>query len=377
MTRTARRGLAAALALALGAAATAAAQAPQPFGSIDFVEGNATVTRGNRLLGDANIGDEVYPDDLIRTAGDGIVVIALGRATGMRGTLTVRPRSVAYLRLAPGDGGPRGGIELIAGQIASKMNKIAGNPSFVVTTETAVMGVRGTAFGVAASVNGGILITCSEGEVEARDGQTRVAVPAGNAAERKPSERLRVIPIRLSSPEEFERRWIADEIEAFRASPTRALADLVERYTELNRRFAEAMDPMQRSEILNKWLREDAAGQVPRSNDPAVMREKREIIGLILEARKVLFIFERIYYRLDQIEGLVLGTPAERAMIRPGLSAGDFLRRFRQEAPTLERRMLLFRQAERLYSLRNQDGAGFSGLGGSDDFFGSDEGWDF
>jgi hypothetical protein len=363
------------LAIVLLPLGAAFAQGAQPFGSIDYVEGSASIMRGNKTLGEANIGDEVMADDLIKTAADGIVIINLDRSTGMRGTLTIRPKSVAYLRLSKDSSGVKSGIELIAGQIASKMNKIAGNPSFNVSTETVAMGVRGTAFGVATSVNGSVLITCTEGEVSASDGQASFAVPAGKAVERRPAERLRLLAVAVSDPEQFEKRWIADEIEAFRADAPRALADFERRYTDLKERFIAAFDPLQKSETLAKWIREDSAGMAPRANDPATLREKRELIGKIQEVRKILFIFERIYYRIDQLEGIVLGTPLERVELKKGLSAGDFLRRFRAEASALERRVATFRYAERLYALRNE---GSSGLGGgSDDFFGSNDGWDF
>ncbi|HAE22781.1 MAG TPA: hypothetical protein DCG47_10725 [Spirochaetaceae bacterium] len=374
MNRLAKR-IALVLAIALFTLGAAFAQGAQPFGSIDYVEGSASIMRGNKSLGEANIGDEVMPDDLIKTAADGIVIINLDRSTGMRGTLTIRPKSVAYLRLNKESSGVKSGIELISGQIASKMTKLAGNPSFNVSTETVAMGVRGTAFSVATSVNGSVLITCTEGEVSANDGQATVAVPAGKAVERKPSERLRLLAVAISDPEQFEKRWIADEIEAFRADAPRALADFERRYTDLKERFIAAFDPLQKSETLAKWIREDSAGLVPRANDPATLREKRELIGKIQEVRKILFIFERIYYRIDQLEGIVLGTPLERVELKKGMTAGDFLRRFRAEASALERRVATFRYAERLYALRNE---GSSGLGsGTDDFFGSNDGWDF
>ncbi len=361
----------------LFAAGAAWAQIQKPFGSIDFVEGAASVMRGNKNLGEANIGDDVYPDDLIKTEADGVVIINLAPATGMRGTLTIRPKSVAYLRLSKDDTGIKSGVELIAGQIGSKMGKLSGNPSFSVNTETVAMGVRGTAFTVATSVNGSVLITCTEGQVSATDGAVTLAVPAGKAVERKPSDRLKLLAVAISSAEDFERRWIAEEIEAFKANAPRALAAYEARYRDLRDRFNERFEPLQKSEILAKWLQEDAAGLVPRPNDAATLREKRDMAPRILEIRKVLFIFERIYYRIDQIEGIILGTPLERAELRPGLSAGDFLRSFRSEAPALARRIALFRQAERLYALRNEGGAGLPGIGGDDGFFGSSEGWDF
>lgn len=361
------------VALILTAATASFAQAQRPFGSIDYAEGSATLVRAGKSLGEANIGDTILPDDMIRTAGDGLVIINLDRSTGMRGNLTIKPRTVIYIRLQPNAAGPKSTIDLISGQIGSKLAKLSGNPTFNVSTGTVAMGVRGTAFNVATSVNGSILIICTEGEVVSTDGSATLSVPAGRAVEKKGSARLRLIPVAISSPETFERQWISEEIEAFRANAPRAMADYEKRYSDLLGRFQTAFDPLQKSEILSKWIREDMAGVRLVPNDPATMREKREIIGPILEVRKILFIFERIYYRLLELEGIISGTPMERTVLRPGLTTGDFIRRVRAEAPSLERRMYLFRYAEKLYGMRNIGGAGLPGSGGSDDFFGSDD----
>lgn len=372
------RSLTLILAAGLAAASMGAAWAQAaPFGEIEYVEGTATVTRSGQNLGDANIGDLVYPDDMIKTATDGLVVIALDKSTGMRGNLTIKAKTAAYLRVTRDQAGVKSGIDLLAGQIASKLGKLAGSPSFQVSTESAVAGVRGTEFGVATSVNGSILIYCSEGEVSANDGKETVAVPAGNAVEKRPAERLRRLAAAISSPEQFEQRWLADEIEAFRVNAPKALADFERRYAELFQSFARAFEPLQKSDVLSRWIREDAAGLVPSSTDAATLRDKKDVGPLILEIRKVLFVFERIYYRIDQLEGVILGTKLEQVEIRKGLKAVDFLRKVKAEADALERRVALFRYAERLYQLRNEGGAGLPGSGAGDDFFDSQGDWDF
>lgn len=366
-----------ALSMAVFAAVQAFALPAAPFGSVDYVEGNAIIVRSGKSLGEANIGDQVLPDDMIKTASDGLVIIALDKSTGMRGTLTIKQKSVAYIRLVPGTAGPKSTIDLIAGQIGSKLAKISGSPSLQVQTDSVVMGVRGTAFTMASSVNGAILIVCTEGAVACTDGGDPLTVAAGKAVEKKASERLRLVPVAISSPEQFEQRWIADEIEAFQANAVKALGDFEKRYNEQLVRFNEAFAPLQKSEILSKWIREDAAGLAPYPNDATVLKEKKALSADILATRKVLFIFERVYYRIVQLDQLVMGTALERQNIRPGYSAGDFIRKVRTDAAGLEKRMFLFRYAEKLYELRNAGGAGLPGIGSGDDFFSSTEDWDF
>ncbi len=365
------------LSITILAAAQAFAAAAAPFGAIDYVEGGTVVVRSGKSLGEANIGDPVLPDDMIKTQADGLVVIALDKSTGMRGTLTIKAKSVAYIRLVPDAAGPRSTIDMVAGQISSKLAKISGSPSLQVQTDSVVMGVRGTEFSISSSVNGSILVVCTEGAVACSDGGDPVSVPAGSAVEKRAGERFKKVAVAVSTAEQFQKRWIADEIEAFKADPVRALADYEKRYSELLSRFNESFAPLQKSEILSKWIREDSAGVVPSSTDPATLREKKAIMKDILANRKVLFIFERVYYRIMELDPLVMGTSLERAELRPGYTAGDFVRKVRADASGLEKRVFLFRYAEKLYELRNAGGAGLPGMGSGDDFFGSSGDWDF
>jgi len=343
------------------------------FGEIEYVEGQVTLSRGSKNLGDLNIGDEVYVDDFVQTGSDGVAIVALNRTTGMRGSLTIKARSAVYIRLTQGSSGPKTTLELVAGQIGSKVSKLSGSPSLHVQTDSTVMGVRGTEFGVSASVSGNVLIYCSEGTVEASDGESTVAVPKGEAVEKRTAERLRRVPIAVSSPEDFANRWIADEIEAFRANPARVVAAYEKRYAELGSRFSAALDELQKSAALRKWMDEDRRGISVNPRSPETMREKKELVRNVIEIRKILFIFERIYYRLNEADALVSGSAAERAELRPGLTVGTFLRQFRDEREKLARMMAYFRHAEHLYSLRNEGGAGFPDLGDDDDFFGSSD----
>lgn len=355
-------------------AAAAAVTAQGLFGEIEYVEGDVTLSRGGKSLGDLNIGDEVRVDDFIKTGPDGTAVIAMNRATGMRGTLAVKSRSAVYVRMTQDSAGSKTTLELVAGQIGSKVAKLSGSPTLQVKTDTAAMGVRGTEFGVSTSVSGNMVIFCTEGAVETTDGDSTMQVPAGKAVEKRPGERLRLLPVAVSSPEEFAKRWIADEIEAFRANPARVVAFYEKRYTDLSSRFVAALDDLQKKAALRKWIEEDKSGTRinPRSSD--TLREKKELIQSFVELRKILFLFERIYYRLDEAADLAAGTPGERSEIRPGLTVGAFLKQFRDERERLAKMMAFFRYAERLYALRNEGGAGFSGLGGDDDdFFGSSD----
>ncbi len=130
----------------------------------------------------------------------------------------------------------------------------------------------------------------------------------------------------------------------------RVVASYEKRYTDLGARFASAMDELQRSAALRKWTDEDRRGVKISPRSAETLREKKELIGPILQIRKILFLYERIYYRLDEADALVDGTSAEGAEIRSGLTVGAFLRQFRDERENLARLMAQFRYAERLYN---------------------------
>jgi hypothetical protein len=329
-------------------------------GMIDYVEGSVSISRAGRLLGDPNIEDPIESGDLIKTAADGLLVIALDKNTGMSGTLTVRSRSSLYMKLESVENQPRTSVDVLAGSIGSKVKKIAGLPRMDVVTQDAVMAVRGTEYGVAVSVNGAILIACVEGKVSVAAGSDELTLQAGKAAEKREGKSLLMLPVMVSSIEQFSASWIAEEIAAFKSAPLRALADYEKRYTAKLAEFNAAYEPFQKSAVLKNWLEEDRLGTPVNPLSPATMKEKKEMAGYLLKLREVLFIFERIYYRVDELIDIVKGGEYEKSQIRKGLVVGDFLRAVAEERDKLARKVALFRYAEALYTVRNPDGGLFS-----------------
>ncbi|MDP3179309.1 MAG: FecR family protein, partial [Spirochaetaceae bacterium] len=253
------------LAVLLVVTASAALAVPvATLGTIDYAEGSVTINRAGKIIADPNIEDAIQSGDLIKTGSDGMVVIALGRNTGMSGTLTVRSRSSLYLKLESAGGQPKTSVDVLAGSIASKVKKLAASPSMDVVTKVAVMAVRGTEFGVTYSVNDATLITCAEGRVsvykkddEGFPGAIETAVMAGKAVERREGAEIRFLPVAVSSIEKFTSDWITSEIDAFRSDPIGALTKYEELYAKKRAEFLAAYEPFQQSSVLKKWLEED------------------------------------------------------------------------------------------------------------------------
>jgi len=183
---------------------------------------------------------------------------------------------------------------------------------------------------------------------------------------------MRFIPVAVSSVKEFSQRWITDEISAFKADAPRALADYARRYADLSAKFAAAYEPFRQSPTPKKWADEDRSGAKINPLDPSVLREKKEIAGYLLNIRKVLFIFERVYYRADELSDAIAGTDAEKLEVRPGQTAGDFIASVKAERDMLAAQVARYRYIEDLYRQRSPDGGAFSS---DDDFFSSPDGF--
>jgi hypothetical protein len=358
------------------------ALATAEIGSIDYVEGSASINRMGKTIAYPNIGDPILSGDLIKTSSDGLLVIAMGKGSGMSGTITVRARSTLYIDLEKIKGQPRTKIDIITGSIGSKVSKIAGaNGTMTVASSSAVMAVRGTEFEIYISINmndsqadGGqaVLVTCTEGAVALNDGTSELSVPAGKVAEKRPGKSPSYIPVALSSIREYGKRWIADEIAAFRADAVRALSAYAQRYEDLSARFAKAYARFKASPIPKKWAEEDRTGAQIRPLDAATIREKKEIAAILLDIRKVLFMFERVYYRADEISSIIAGTNLENSLIRKGLTAGDFIKKVQAQRAELEDQVARYRYIVALYAQRSPDGGVFEE---DDDFFDSGDGF--
>jgi hypothetical protein len=365
--------------LLFASAAAAFALASAKVGSIDYAEGGVSLSRSGKTISAPNIGDPKLSGDLIKTQSDGLLVIAMDKNTGMGGKLTVKARSSLYINLDTVKGEPRTQIQVLTGAIGSKVNKLAGSPTVNVTTSSAIMAVRGTEYEVVVSINAddsagdsqqATLITCTESKVAVNDGQGEVEVPAGKVLEKRPGQQPRFLPVAVSSVKGFSQKWIADEIVAFNADAPRALAAYAARYSALSAQFAAAYEPFQKSPIPKKWADEDRTGAKVNALDPQVLRDKKEMAGYLLNIRKVLFMFERVYYRVDELTAAIAGTPNEKREIRPGVTAGDFLRSVAADRDKLEAQVARYRYIEELYKQRSPDGDAFND---DDDFFASSD----
>lgn len=349
--------------------ATVLSAAVPVVGIVEYLEGDVSLTRAGAPLNDFDIGSSVENYDLIKTGPTGRVVIALDKTTGMAGTLTVKPQSVFSVKSEAVKGSPATEGDMIAGAVSVKAKKVTGDPSLRIRTTTTVMGVRGTEFEVVISVNDSVLVGCSDGRVVCVDdqGEELEAVP-GQSVIRNAGERLRRVPVAVSNLEQFRKNWIEEEIGVFKAAPLRALDQFAKSYRRHKADFDKAFEPLARDEALAAWAQEYRRGVVPRANDIAVMRQKAAVVPKIMAVRRVLFLFERVYYRLEDLRAQV-GPEIASAALPSGGPVGEFYRELAADKAQLERKTAAYRFAVRLFAERNE---GRDPVGGGEeegDFF--------
>ncbi|MFW5695358.1 MAG: PEGA domain-containing protein [Alkalispirochaeta sp.] len=127
---------------------------------ITFVAGDAWLDRdGDEFL--ADIGDYLQPGEALRVE-SGYVELQAGDLG------SVRVRENTSIRLDDIVLDPEGGsfdLRVVSGSVLNKVNRLAGNDSYEVRTETAVMGVRGTEFGIDVDEATGTRVAVREGRV--------------------------------------------------------------------------------------------------------------------------------------------------------------------------------------------------------------------
>jgi hypothetical protein len=264
----------------------------------------------------------------------------------------VAPKTQFSLEIGKAGARQQTSLGLVAGMISLKCAKLTDSQAVSVKTESAALGVRGTRFTVTAPASGDILVTCDEGEVVCTDeeGGEQLSLP-GQAVEQRAGERLRRVPVAVSSLEQYQRDWLAERISSLKANALKATAAYARRYDQLSRQFsADFAALMKAGKLIDKWAAEDREGRIGGAIE--AMKEKKEIVGALFRLRRTLFIFERVYARLLEMkeyhdQGFGRGT------LWLGLTSTQFFQRLERDRRDLEGKMAKVRYVARLYALRN------------------------
>jgi hypothetical protein len=181
-------------------------------------------------------------------------------------------------------------------------------------------------------------------------------------------QRLRRLPVAVTSLEQFRRGWSTERISALKANADKAIAAFAVRYKTLLAQFDRDFATLEKvRKIIETWKAEDRAGRIGTLQETMVQR--KEINEALKRLRMNLFFFERIYARLLELKEYH-DQGIGRGLIRYGQASEtttQFFQRFEQERRGLERKMARVRLVARLYALRNEGRIPWGGFGGEDE----------
>jgi hypothetical protein len=346
-------------------------------GEATYLEGTVSVLRNGASLdeGEVQVGMDILNFDIMKTGSTSLAELKIATTKAPPMTIKMSANTQFSFEISKLESKNQNAIGLISGSLSMKVSKLTGSQAVTVRTDAAAMGVRGTQFTVTAPPSGDILVTCDEGEVTCTDENgNRLSALPGTAIEKPQGEAFRKIPVAVSNLESFRANWLAERIEALRANALRAIQNYAKRYDTLYADFNANYATLLKSQaIITKWLNEDKRGKIGGAME--VMREKKEIIGSLFKLRANLFIFERIYYRLVELEDYYRQGYG-RGLISTGVTTDQFFQKFDAQSKDLERKMAVVHNVARLYALRNEGsvpGGSFdeSDSGSTDDFFGN------
>jgi hypothetical protein len=354
-------------------------------GYIEYIKGDVEITRDGEIYEsyDLDEDDDIENFDLIRTSSNGEITIVIDSDSCPETTITVEPDTAFNVEINKLKTKNETTLNMITGNLALKVGELTKNQELDVATEGAVMGVRGTSFGVGASPGGEILVTCDEGEVECKDesGKKLRAVP-GEAVEQRPGELFQQIPVKVSDLKKFRREWNTERIEAFKPNALRAIRQYGREYRRLLGTFKrQYQDLMKKEKTIQKWIREKEKGEMGSRME--IMKEKKEVVGVLFRIRRTLFIFERVYFRLLELQNYYKQGYG-KGELEHGLSVKKFFMEFNRTSKELHKRVAKVRFIMKLYAKRNDgqfptditdedDGDFFGDDDKDDDFFGDDD----
>ena len=349
------------------------AGAQDRLGEITYLENELTVVRNNRAVDSAGveIGMEIQNLDLLKTGRTGYAEVGLDDPQSA--TIKLSPGTTFYLEQAAMGKGKRTSVGAITGSIAVKVQKLAANRQVLVASESALMGVRGTTFEVSLSPSGDLLVTCTEGEVVClEESGAEVSAVPGTVVAQPAGEVFQPVTVAVSDLSRFRQEWYAERLQVFKANPLKAIRFFALRYAALRDRFNRAYAALAgQRQVLQKWYDEDRRGQV--GGNMEILREKRRIIGSLLELRKSLFVLERVHYRLSELEQYYRQGYGE-GTLEGSLTSRAFFQALDRDREVLERRMAEVRYVTKLYAKRNQGAFPTErDQEGEQDFFGDED----
>jgi len=302
---------------------------------------------------DIDIGTALQNFDTIKTGAATSMEITIHAKTGIDAVLTVQPSTSLTLDITSLKSSQSGAINLLAGTLDLKVKKMIGSNQLSVKTSSANMGVRGTQFQVSYSVSGDILVSTVEGRVECQveDGKVLFSAP-GDVVQGSFDGQWNSAPVSVAKLADFRKKWFTQRIDAFRANPGKATRLFALMYLRFNTAFVAAYgELMANRDLIQQWIKEDNEGNTGSLAE--LNREKLKLFTSLAKLKRIQVRFERVYYRLLQLDELYAQGIAPTGQIKPNLSVAQFYKTFRDEKADMALKFADIQFITKLYAKRN------------------------
>ncbi|MBN1411963.1 MAG: FecR domain-containing protein [Spirochaetales bacterium] len=335
-------------------------------GEVVYCQGDVEITRNGSVI-DADIGTGVENWDMVKTGDSSSAELELRAALTPKTIIEVKENTLFTIDLNKLNSKDTTHIDMISGSIGLKVQKLSSSQDLTVTSDSALMGVRGTSFDVSTVPTGDVLITCSEGDVECKDKETgkKFHAKPGQAVESTAGTTPKTIKVAVTKLKEYRENWLDEKVRLLKNDALAQIKKYYKLYEKYSADFEKNYTALSSANgILDKWMKEDKEGKIGSNID--VMKEKKGVISHLMKIQKSLFWMQRIYYRLKKIEkyhdqGFGVGE------IKPGLSTKEFFNSLNKSNFEAKLSKILF--VHKLYAKRNKGSTPLDAfMEGMDDF---------
>lgn len=345
----------------------------QTLGRVEYLEGNAELTRNGNVVRGLDIGTEIENLDIVKTDGDSTVTIAFSPASGLTGTLQIVPSTTAVIRQDQINSKPSNDIKLLSGSIKMKVERMAGkNASVQVRTPSSVLGVRGTEF-VVAAFNGATLVGCSSHSVwcspyDEVSGTGSANSSRGSMAE--PGTMVSVLENGSYAPIAYDKanfdenwkavsaKWRTFNEELVSANPVAFIDQFVPNWDRYSAEVLTADKKLRSNKTLQVWL-ETAARRKDIGTFQTWVKERPAVVQDLIAMRQPMIPVIITVYRLQELIPLVTEADMGKKLSN-GKTVREFIAAYRRDSAKVTLAIALYTAAEKQYMLRNDGISPFS-----------------
>ena len=334
-------------------------------GKIVYLEGQVDIHRNGELLDweGVDIGFSIEAFDLIETATDGYSEIQLTLPQSGGAVIKVQKNTAFYFEVQTVSGKPQTNFRMLAGSIAMRVKNMTAGQEVTVSTQSAVMGVRGTDFMVSSGADGSVLITCVEGAVSCVDSQGReLYAKPGAVVEQNAGEASRAVSVKPEDVDAYRGSWLALREEVFKAGAAVFIQTYALRYLDNLPQFQAAYNELAK----NYTLLRNAISRGSSTPQGTLMQVKREVSQSIFKMRGIFPMFEHTFYYLDLLEGYHR-QGFGKGLLKKRYTTDDFFAEYLKGRKEMKKQMDVVRHMFKLYVLLDHLISGDSMM---DDVFG-------